>query len=160
MGILDKVASFVGGGIFKEAKELVTTYFPPDMSDEQKAAFDLKWQAMEADKKAQADQAIIEAENALTNRITQLEGSAQDLRAIPIVGPIVIFLRGLQRPVWGYATLYFDYVWMTTSVTYTEKQQLALIVINLLVMTFLFGERAIQNLLPMVMEFMGKKPKP
>lgn len=54
MSIAEKIASFVGGSIFKEAKELITTYWPPDVSPEKRAEFDLKMQELEARKTNEA----------------------------------------------------------------------------------------------------------
>ena len=36
MSILSKITNFVGGSLFKEIKETVISYFPPDMSQQQK----------------------------------------------------------------------------------------------------------------------------
>ncbi len=32
MSLLDKITDFVGGGLFKEAKELIKDYWTPDLS--------------------------------------------------------------------------------------------------------------------------------
>jgi hypothetical protein len=44
-----------------------------------------------------------------------------------------------------------------SGLTFSEQQQTALIVINVLVLGFLFGERAVQNLTPMIVQVFGKK---
>lgn len=157
MSILKGIADFVTGGLFKEVKSLVQDYFPPDMSPEQKAQLQIKLAELEQLKTLQASQIISDAEKSLTDRIATLEGSAQDLRAIPIVGPVVIFLRGLQRPVWGYMTLYIDVMWFSGKWQMQDQQESAMWIINLLVLGFLFGERAVQNLAPLISELMTKK---
>ena len=151
-----KLGEFVGGGLFKEVKSLVQDYFPPDMSPQQRAELEIKLQDIAAQKEIQANRLMLEAEQALTQRITQLEGSAQDLRAIPIVGPLVIFLRGLQRPLWGYAVLYIDVMWFSGKWHLAEQQESAMWIINLLVLGFLFGERAVQNVAPLISELISK----
>lgn len=156
MSILAKLGEFVGGGLFKEVKSLVQDYFPPDMSPQQRAELEIKLQDIAAQKEIQANRLMLEAEQALTQRITQLEGSAQDLRAIPIVGPLVIFLRGLQRPLWGYAVLYIDVMWFSGKWHLAEQQESAMWIINLLVLGFLFGERAVQNVAPLISELISK----
>lgn len=156
MSILAKLGEFVGGGLFKEVKSLVQDYFPPDMSPQQRAELEIKLQEIAAQKEIQANRLMLEAEHALTQRITQLEGSAQDLRAIPIVGPLVIFLRGLQRPLWGYAVLYIDVMWFSGKWQLAEQQESAMWIINLLVLGFLFGERAVQNIAPLISELISK----
>jgi hypothetical protein len=157
MSLLAKLGEFVGGGLFKEVKSLVQDYFPPDMSPQQRAELEVKLQEIAASKEIQANRLMLEAEQALTQRITQLEGSAQDLRAVPFVGPLVIFLRGLQRPLWGYAVLYIDFMWFSGKWVMQGQQESAMWIINLLVLGFLFGERAVQNLAPLISELMNKK---
>ena len=156
MSILAKLGEFVGGGLFKEVKSLVQDYFPPDMSPQQRAELEIKLQEIAAQKEIQANRLMLDAEQALTQRITQLEGSAQDLRAIPFVGPAVIFLRGLQRPLWGYAVLYIDVMWFSGKWQLAEQQESAMWIINLLVLGFLFGERAVQNIAPLISELISK----
>lgn len=108
-------------------------------------------------------QADLDAAAQTTERATELEGSAKDLLKLPVVGRIVIFLRGAQRPVWGYMSLFMDYqilsgkweVQMTVPETgaYTAEGCL-IIAINVLVLGFLFGERTIKNILPLVTRFL------
>lgn len=159
MSFLKGLTDFVSGGLFKEAKELINDYFPPDMSPQQQAELQIKLAELEQQKIQQASQIISEAENNLTQRIATLEGSAQDLRAIPLVGPLVIFLRGLQRPVWGYMTLYIDVMWFSGKWGMESQQESAMWIINLLVLGFLFGERAVQNLAPLISDLMKNKVK-
>jgi hypothetical protein len=92
-------------------------------------------------------------------RISDLEGTASDLKSIPIIGPILLFLRGAQRPFWGFATIYLDYQVFSKGWNLDPGSQAgsAFYVINLLVLGFLFGERAIQNVLPYMTQFKGTK---
>ncbi len=157
MGILEKLGDIVGGSLFKEAKEIVMAYWPPEVPPEKKLELQARLNEIELTKARQIDQAIAEAEQRITERIALTEGSAQDLRAIPIVGPVVLFLRGLQRPVWGYATLFGDAMWFMGKWQLNEQQESALWVINFLVLGFLFGERAVQNVAPLIAEIMSKR---
>lgn len=169
MSFWEKITSAVGGSLFGEVKDLITDYFPPDMSPKQKAELQQKLSELEAKKTQQLHQASIEADRVLNERIENQEGTASDLKQLPIVGRIVLFLRGTQRPVWGFFAMYMDYVWFTSPstkliegvqvATYTEQQQTALIVINILVLTFLFGERSIKNLEPLIMKVFGNNEK-
>lgn len=157
MSFLNKLTEIVGGSLFKEAKEVVMAYWPPDATPEKKLELQARLNEIELVKTRQIDQAIADAEQRLTERIAMTEGSAQDLRAIPVVGPIVLFLRGLQRPIWGYATLYGDAMWFMGDWQLNQQQESALWVINFLVLGFLFGERAIQNVAPLIGEIMAKR---
>ena len=157
MSILDKLTEIVGGSLFREVKETVMAYWPPDASPEQRAQMEIKLAEISAAKTLAANQAIAEAERGLTDRIATLEGTASDLRAVPVVGALVLFLRGLQRPMWGYAVMWGDFMWMSGQWTLGPEQHSAMWVINLLVLGFLFGERAVQNVAPLVTEMMQAK---
>ena len=50
MSILSKITDFVGGGLFKEAKELIKDYWPPDISPDKRAEFEQKLQELEHEK--------------------------------------------------------------------------------------------------------------
>ena len=158
MSILTKLTDFVDGSLFKEIKEGVMSYFPPDMSPQQKAEASLNIERMLMEKQAQTNKFLQDSATQLDKRIADQEGTAKDLKTIPILGPLILFARGAQRPVWGFATLWMDAKWFfEVGLTFSEQQQTALIVINVLVLGFLFGERAVQNLTPMIVQVFGKK---
>jgi hypothetical protein len=152
--LLAKAADFFSGGLGTAIVDGVKSYFPPSMSDQEKAELS---ERINREANIQANQAarIVNEERAEFNqRIQEMEGTANDLKSISFFGPIVIFLRGCQRPVWGYATLYMDFMvfsgrWKELS----EMQESALWVINLLVLGFLFGERAVKNIMPLVAQY-------
>ncbi|MND20840.1 hypothetical protein D3C76_48220 [compost metagenome] len=158
MSILGKIGDLVGSSLFKEAKEVIMAYWPPEVPPEKKLELQARLNEIELTKARQIDQAIAEAEQRITERIAMTEGSAQDLRAVPVVGPLVLFLRGLQRPIWGYATLWADAAWFMGLWKLNDQQESALWVINFLVLGFLFGERAVQNVAPLIAEIMAKRP--
>ena len=106
---------------------------------------------------------LANAQDTETNqRIRDLEGTASDLKSVPFIGPLVLLMRGIQRPVWGFAVMYFDYLAMTGDVGFDgngpnggwSPEGMALVVMNFLVLGFLFGERAMQNIMPLVTDFM------
>jgi len=154
MSLFSSITNIVSGSLFKEVKETVMAYYPPEVSPEKRLEFQAKLDELETRKTDQLNAAIATAEAAVTERASLLEGSAQDLRAIPVIGPIVLFLRGLQRPTWGYAVLYGDAMWFMGQWQLNTQQESALWVINSLVLGFLFGERAVQNLTPFITEMM------
>jgi hypothetical protein len=74
MSFVDSVTNFLGGSIFKEVKDLVTTYLPPDLTAEQKVDFELKMKELEQRKIAEMA--------TIANTQLQLELSdTQDARA-------------------------------------------------------------------------------
>ncbi len=50
MSLLNKLTDFVGGGLFKEAKELIKEYWPPDLSPEKRAELEARLNEMESNK--------------------------------------------------------------------------------------------------------------
>lgn len=166
MSWLSKIADTLTGGLAGTILDTVKAYIPPGMTPQQEADLKLSLERLELEKQKEVNKAVADAEKAINARIAEYEGTASDLKAIPIIGPILIFARGAQRPVWGFATLYFDFLWFTGDLgmlaqdgirTLTEKQEVGLIVINFLVLGFLFGERAVKNLIPIISQYMGKK---
>lgn len=157
MSILAKVTNFLGGSLFKEIKEGVMAYLPPDLSPTQKAEMEFKMQTLLASKELEVNKQLNEASAQLDKRIAEQEGTAKDLLALPILGRLILFLRGLQRPVWGFAALYMDYTWFfnDSSLVFSQKQETAMILINVLVLGFLFGERTIKNLSPLIIKVFG-----
>ena len=157
MGLLSTAKDLLlgnGSGLVSEIKELALAYFPPDMPPEKRMEFELRAQQAQAAKELQVAQIVNDAERSITERTAMLEGTAQDLKGIPFLGPVVLFLRGLQRIIWSYATIYMDWLWFTAQYETTPIQDRALLVINILVLGFLFGERAVQNVAPMLNELM------
>lgn len=150
MGWLSKVGDFLTGGLGDAIVETAKEYFPPDLSPQQKAQIEL------ATKKAaqKQERELIRLNNEqvaeFNTRIKEMEGTASDLKQFGWIGKIVIFLRGLQRPFWGFGTFYLDSRWFFSMNEFTERQELALVTINILVLVFLFGERALKNISPLI----------
>ena len=91
-------------------------------------------------------------ENEANQKIEALAQTTNDLEKVPFFGTIGLFLRGMQRPIWGFALLYIDLkvfsgAWSMTPDSQTES---AFWLLNLLILGFLFGERAVRNVMPMV----------
>ncbi len=151
MGFLSGLMGFLKGDFVKDALDFVNTRWPPDMSEVQKAQMRVilqeltHKQAMEIAEAAQAD------EVAFNKRTIDLEGTAADLKTIPFIGALIIFLRGAFRPLFAYGTAYIDWIYFTTDTTsWPQQQQTLLISINLLVLVFFFGERALKNVMPLI----------
>jgi hypothetical protein len=106
-------------------------------------------------------------QQAFDDRIKEMEGTAKDLQQFGWLGKIVIFLRGMQRPLWGFFVLYLDYMvfignkWPTVGMQQGPENvgldfKSAFWIINFLVLGFLFGERAMRNVLPLIQQRLGK----
>lgn len=160
MGLLSELKNFfVGGGtsMIKDIGDIVKDYLPPDIAPEKKFEMELRMKKLEYALNVKTMEAIGDAERNLNRRISDLEGTAKDLMAVPVLGNLMLFLRGCQRPIWGFATMYIDHqVFSGAWVISDEKLQSAFWVLNLLVTGFLFGERAVKNVVPMVGEYITK----
>lgn len=147
-------AGSLGTGLVKAIED----YFPPNMTAEQKANIQLAADNFALQKTIQLAALTDAAEKEMDSRIAMYEGSASDLKAIPILGPVMLFMRGAQRPVWGFATIYIDYavfsgLWKLTDPTVGN----AFWILNTLVLGFLFGERAVTNIMPYVTNMVAVK---
>lgn len=165
MTVLSTIASIFTGGASDGAESLGTgivkaieDYFPPNMTPAEKASIQLAADNFGLQKQIQLAALTTAAEKEVDDRIAMYEGSASDLKAVPILGPLMLFLRGAQRPVWGFATIYIDYavfsgLWKLTDPTV----QNAFWILNTLVLGFLFGERAVTNIMPYVTNMVAVK---
>lgn len=159
MNILNKIVDSFGGSIIKEGFNIVKAYFPPSMTNKEKEEAQLAYEAFVYKKQQEANRDALEVDREFNQRIKDMEGTATDLKTIPFLGAIIIFIRGAQRPVWGCFTLYADAMVFSCKWNLTNEPELKsmLLVINILVLGFLFGERAVKNILPFLKEFLGKK---
>ena len=156
--IFGKVMDVVTGGAVSTIVDMVKDYFPPSMSEAEKAELSLKIAQADHQRNLEIMRIVDEARQEWYRFTQEMEGTASDLKIIPLIGPLVIFLRGVQRPLWGFITLYFDWVYLAQGgANYTEKQALLLLVINVIVLSVLFGERAVKNLMPLLMTVFGGK---
>ncbi|GAA4649282.1 hypothetical protein GCM10023116_15560 [Kistimonas scapharcae] len=103
--LASELGNALTGGLAQTIFDGIKAYFPPDMTPEQQARLRLELERIEQDKRQQTDKALLDAEQMLTERISKLEGTASDLKSLPVVGRLMLFARGCQRPVWGFFTL-------------------------------------------------------
>jgi len=158
MSFFAGLAEIATGGLGKVIVDTIKDYFPPDMSPEQKANIQLAAQQIELQRTIAFNQAQNDAEKTLNERIAMYEGTASDLKAIPFLGALMLFLRGSQRPVWGFATILLDYQVFSASWKLDDPIiSNAFWVVNFLVLGFLFGERAVTNIMPFITNMIQAK---
>ncbi|MFW5487372.1 MAG: hypothetical protein ACNI3A_02950 [Desulfovibrio sp.] len=158
MSFFSTITDFFGGDVVETIADTVKSYFPPSMSEAEKAELSARITEAEHKRERELMAMTMKADHEVTERAAQLEGTAKDLAALPVVGRLILFLRGCQRPVWGFATMAMDWLWFTEW-KLDEQQQTALIVINVLVLGFLFGERTVKNLQPLLVQIFGGRMK-
>lgn len=146
MGLATGGTSAVLEGVWDAVKDAL-----PD-SEAKIAARTKLEEVLRAREKDQLDTAVALADS-LNQRIAAYEGTASDLKSVPFIGSLLLLARGAQRPIWGYGVLWLDYkIYSGLWVIKADQVELqtAFYVINFLVLGFLFGERALVNLLPVV----------
>lgn len=148
-----------GGSVVTSIVGLVKDRFPPSMSDKEKSDLSLAITEAENKKDIEVLKLANIADQQFNDRMKTHEGTASDLKQIPFIGAVIIFLRGAQRPVWGFATLFLDFQVFSKAwpIETGSLEGSAFLTINLLVLGFLFGERAVKNVAPLLIGFFGKK---
>ncbi len=157
MGLLTKVIDMLSCGFGAKIVETVKDYFPPSMSDSEKKDFEMKLLEAVHQHEIKLLAAANSANEEFNQRIKDLEGTASDLAQIPVLGTLMLFLRGCQRPAFGIFTLIMDYLVFSGAWTIEDGSRLesAFFAINLLVLGFLFGERAVRNIMPIISNYLG-----
>jgi hypothetical protein len=158
MSFLTGLSSFFGeGGFGKELVGFIRDRWPPNMSEGDRAAAEFALQEFAHQKELSVQRLALEQDQEFSRRIADLEGTAGDLKALPFFGGIIIFLRGAFRPVFSYYVAYLDYSWLSGQLELGPVQESTMYALNLLVLGFFFGERAVKNLAPVLAEFMKTK---
>jgi hypothetical protein len=161
MKFLKELLTGGAGGLIEKGLDFVNKRWPPDMSEEQRTQMEIVVKDMLHQQNMDLMRAAAEDEKLFNERTIALEGTAKDLAALPWVGSVVIFLRGAFRPLFAYFTLYADYVYLIEGMSWTERQETLLLAINLLVLVFFFGERAMKNVMPLIVKvFAAKNDRP
>lgn len=150
MSFLAKLGDVLGGGLGQELVGLVRDHWPASMSDKDKAEMELLVQQFGHQKELELRELGLREEQMFNERTRELEGTAADLGHFGVLGRIVVFSRGMFRPVFAYYVAYLDWIWFATPTDFSEQQNTAMIAINIVVLVFFFGERAMRNLSPLI----------
>jgi len=156
--MFDKIIEFLTGGFATKLVDTVRAYFPPSMSDADRKAFELKLTEITHQHELELLQEVNSAEAEFNQRIKDMEGTASDLSKVPYLGSTILFLRGCQRPAFGILVLIMDYQIFSGGWNIPDGSRLesAFFAINILVLGFLFGERAVKNIMPIIQKMGGK----
>jgi hypothetical protein len=150
MDILGGLKAVLGGGdLFSNIVDTVKEYIP---SEQAKLEMQLKVQTLAYDHELKVLEATNEAEKTFNEKIAQYEGTAADLKAVPVIGPVMLFARGSVRPCFCFYTLYMDYMVMSGlwDLDMGTVRGNVFVIMNTLVLGFHFGERALQNIMPLI----------
>lgn len=150
-GIGSKILNILTGGTTEKALDLIDKRVADkDLATTLKHELSVLIQTQAAEAARRADENDLEKERMFNERTKEMEGTAKDLQALPIVGSIVLFLRGAFRPVFAYFTMWLYWLYFTRVMEWTERQEALLYATGIIVLIFYFGERAAQNVLPVL----------
>jgi hypothetical protein len=138
-------------------KEILAT-LPTTVTDDQKKEITPKLEQIIERKVCDLKVARTDVECEVKDKIEKLAQTTKDLEKVPFFGGIGLFLRGMQRPIWGFSLLYIDLKVLSGGWTLPANSQTesAFWLLNLLILGFLFGERAVRNVMPMINKRIGK----
>lgn len=158
--------------------DTVKDYFPPSMSEQEKANLQIAITDAVHQKEVELIELAHKDQIIHIDQMKSMEGTATDLLQAGWLGRIMLFLRGSQRVVWGIGTFVFDIFWFFTdkiplplTVKMSDPDNSAvtimvadpvttgkitiIVTVHMLVLSFLYGERAIKNLTPMIVMLVG-----
>jgi len=92
----------------------------------------------------------LEGNKAFREFILAYEGSAETYRDVWFFGPLLIFIRGCIRPAFTVGAMYWDWQLFSSSEVWDGMRMKLLLIINVLVLIFWFGERSVKYILPLV----------
>ena len=162
MSVFSKILEFVSGGMGEKIVETIQGQLPPRLSQEDKKKIEEAVRQAARQHEVQLLTLAQEEQLEFNNRVRDLEGTAKDLNSSGIFGRVIIFMRGAQRPIWGYFVLFLDFMvfsgkWEMAGKSVGGLDMVNVFwVINLLVLGFLFGERAVRNIAPLIQGKLGK----
>jgi len=81
-----------------------------------------------------------------------------DFKGVPFLGTFVLFIRASMRSIWSIAILWTDLQVFSGEWTLLEGSQIesTFWIVNLLVLGFWFGERAVSAIMPLYLAKTGK----
>ena len=158
--IIGKVLGVLSGGVTDRAMDIIERQFPGKLGPEEKARISMELKQLDHERELAAEKAGQAAVESLNTRIANYEGTAGEVRGIFIIGPLIILIRSLFRPVASYATIWLDFSYFTAGGVWPEGSASLLLAINLIVLGFWFGERTIKNLMPLFLAWLDKRQPP
>ena len=124
---IDPITAIIDAG-----KTVLDKFIPDKMSDAERMKVTNEFELA-------LRQEASKAESSFRDFVVAYEGAAKD------VPPIIQTIRSLIRPAFTVLVGYLDFLYFTSSASFTDDQSSLLMAVNLIVLGFWFGERAISN---------------
>jgi hypothetical protein len=153
--MFDKILKLFGGDVVEGVSNVIDKFVT---TKAEKAEAKLELTKFLHQKEIQLREATSEEQSEFNKRIRELEGTASDLNQAGFFGKVILFFRGAQRPIWGFTTMYIDFMVFSGRWELQEGSETssAFWIMNGLVLGFLFGERALLNLAPKLKDLIKK----
>lgn len=157
VSIISKIVGALTGTLGSKIVDGVTRFFPPSMSDKEKG--DLKVKIMEISNIQELELLKVaeQSQSEFNDRIKSMEGTADEIKGIPIIGPMIITVRAMVRPMITAFMVVLDYQTFSGAWPWNPEFKNVFFALNLLVLGFWFGERALKNVMPLFTKFMEAK---
>ena len=107
MSIFSKFLGFLGSTPGKAIVDAVKGHFPAKLSEAERQKIEMAILEASRTHEIKLLELAQEEQSAFDQRVRDLEGTAKDLGQSRW-GKFVLFLRGAQRPIWGYLVIYLD----------------------------------------------------
>lgn len=152
--MIKSILSSIVGVLPRTIERVLDRTLPASMSDAEKA--EVRKEMLDVAHQHELSLLVLsnEAEAMFNKRTADMEGTAADLKAMPILGPIMMFMRGAFRPLFAFAVLVWD--WQVLSGAWKTEHTELLFAVNVLVLGFFFGERAVKNIAPLLQKKLGQ----
>jgi len=158
-GLVSGIKTLLTGKVGKSIEGILDRIVPTKLSDSEKAKIKMEIVQIEHEQQIEVMNMIQNETVEFNQRIKDLEGTARDLSQFGFFGKIIIFFRGVQRPLFGFGVFIWDWFYFSEPADFTSEQSKLLFVVNLLVLGFLFGERAVKNVAPIIGTVLAGKGK-
>ena len=156
-----RILDFATGGIGGKLTDKLIGLIPDKLDDAERAQLQTATLAATREHQLELVKLAHEGERIFAQRIAEMEGTAADLAEAGWLGRVLMAMRGAQRPVWGFGVLVIDFMvfsgrWdLAGGDVGGVSLESAFWLINALVLGFLFGERTLRNVLPLVGSLRG-----
>jgi len=156
--IFSGLANLLTGGIGDRVMNVIERQFPGKLTPQETAQLQQSLAEIDAEREKQGEAALAEATRLHNERVAQYEGTASEVKDMFLIGPLIILIRSLFRPLCSYAVVYMDYIYFTSNADgWPDNSTMLLVVMNVIVLGFWFGERTIKNLMPLILAWLDKR---
>ena len=154
---IGKIVGALSGNLGSNILKGVKHFFPASMTAVEKGALELKIMEVSQTQEILLLKYAQDAQSEFNDRIKAMEGTAAEIKSIPLVGPAIIALRSVLRPLISIFVIVLDYQIFSGAWSWNTELKPVFVALNVLVLGFWFGERMVKNVMPLFVKFMESK---